>query len=90
MTNTELPICTLSEIRDPSRTRTREHGLAGVDSVARNGASALWMYFPSACSVHAGSVVDAQHDDDVEIVVDLVDHAVGAATGRVQPDEFTL
>jgi hypothetical protein len=35
-------------------------------------------------------VVDAEHDDGLPVVVDLVDHSVGAAPGRVEPRELAL
>ncbi len=35
-------------------------------------------------------MVDAEHDDGSLIVIDLVDHPVGASAGRVQAREFAL
>lgn len=40
--------------------------------------------------VDPGAVVDAQHNDGVLVLVDLVEHPVGAAACRVQSHEFTL
>ena len=44
----------------------------------------------SARSIHGGSVVDAQHDHGMLVVIDLVLHSVGATTGGVEPSEFAL
>ena len=46
-------IRTLSEIRDPSRTRAREHARASVESVARNGASGASLVGDSGPPVRA-------------------------------------
>lgn len=57
---------------------------------AAHGAHPIDGYAQLLSPVDAGAVVDAQHDDGVLALVDLVDHPVGAAAGRVQPGENTL
>ena len=40
--------------------------------------------------VDAGTVVDAEHDDGVLVLVDLVHHPVGTAACRVKSGKFAL